>query len=95
MSYISIDESANLAKKEGNYKNFYWFWLVKRSCTNRHFGKIGKRKRCRTPKSKGIKTWRTNWDILRKKSKKEDEMQQLWLLLLMQTFGLVAGTTQE
>lgn len=93
MSYIAIDESANLAKERGSYKNFVgseWnHGLVPIDTLMR----LEKERGVELQVEKGSKHGGLNWDILREKVKSGMRNATLLAIAPNANIGLVAGTT--
>lgn len=93
MSYISIDESTNLAKERGSYKNFagsgWSHGLVPIDTLER----LEKERGVELQIEKGSKHGGLNWDILREKVKGGMRNATVMAIAPNANLGLVAGTT--
>jgi len=90
ISFMAIDESANLAKEKGSYPNFdgsEW------SKGNVPFDTLAKTEKNRKIKLTVNKKTKLNWDVLRKKVKKGMRNATLMAIAPTASIGLVAGTT--
>lgn len=93
LSYIAIDESANLARERGNYKHFegsgWSHGLVPIDTLER----LERERGIEVQVEKGSKHGGLNWDILREKVKGGMRNATLMAIAPNANIGLVAGTT--
>jgi len=95
ISYIAIDESCNLAKERGAYKNFQGSLWSKGKVPFDTIYELEKyrQKDLILNKDSHAKELGINWDILRKKVKKGIRNATLMAVAPNANIGLVAGTT--
>lgn len=93
MSYIAIDESAELAKTRGSYKNFPGSEWSKGLVPIDTLERLEKERGVELQVEKGSKHGGLNWDILREKVKGGVRNATLLAIAPNANIGLVAGTT--
>lgn len=93
MSYIAIDESANLATERGSYKNFPGSEWSKGLVPIDTLARLEKERGVELQVEKGSKHGGLNWDLLREKVKKGMRNATLLAIAPNANIGLVAGTT--
>jgi ribonucleoside-diphosphate reductase alpha chain len=93
MSYIAIDESANLAKERGAYKNFPGSEWSKGLVPIDTLAKLEKDRGMVVEVDKESKHKGLNWDILREKVKQGVRNATVMAIAPNANIGLVVGTT--
>ncbi len=93
MSYIAIDESAELAKARGAYKNFPGSEWSKGLVPIDTLERLERERGVELQVEKGSKHGGLNWDILREKVKNGVRNSTLLAIAPNANIGLVAGTT--
>lgn len=93
MSYMAIDESANLAKERGSYKNFEGSGWSKGMVPFDTLKDIGEQRGVPLEVDMESKHKGLNWDVLRRKVKQGMRNATLMAVAPNANIGLVAGTT--
>ena len=93
ISYMAIDESANLAQERGSYKHFIGSEWSKGKVPIDSIIKLEKERGIPVSVSKESKHKGLNWDLLREKVKKGMRNATLMAVAPNANIGLVAGTT--
>lgn len=93
LSYIAIDESANLARERGPYQNFAGSEWSKGLVPIDTLERLEKERGVTIEIDKGSKHGGLNWDILREKVKGGIRNSTLMAIAPNANIGLVAGTT--